>query len=215
MEYLPNDLRKIFKACQEEQTVLTEDHIIIILYNLLCATSYIHKCGLIHRDLKPANVLISLNCEVKICDFGLARSIPEDLTSADNLANECKKMRQETQDYSLPADSTERLSRKKAFEKSISNFLVSKLDRNEEGNKRQLSSAVLSRWYRSPEIILCEKEYSQAVDMWSIGCILHELIHSCEAYVPKRSKKVSEYFSNRHAFPGDSCFPISPCRDEK
>lgn len=28
-----------------------------------------------HRDLKPANVLVNEDCTVKLCDFGLARSI--------------------------------------------------------------------------------------------------------------------------------------------
>jgi len=29
----------------------------------------------LHRDLKPANVLINEDCTVKLCDYGLARSI--------------------------------------------------------------------------------------------------------------------------------------------
>lgn len=30
---------------------------------------------MLHRDLKPANVLINEDCTVKLCDYGLARSI--------------------------------------------------------------------------------------------------------------------------------------------
>ena len=46
-----------------------------MVYNLLCAVKYLHSANVIHRDLKPANVLVNEDCSVKICDFGLARSI--------------------------------------------------------------------------------------------------------------------------------------------
>jgi len=36
---------------------------------------YLHSAGLIHRDLKPSNVLVNENCDAKLCDFGLVRSI--------------------------------------------------------------------------------------------------------------------------------------------
>ena len=58
-------------------THLTEEHVITIFYNQLCALNYIHSANIIHRDLKPSNFLIDSNCYVKICDFGLARVLPK------------------------------------------------------------------------------------------------------------------------------------------
>jgi serine/threonine protein kinase len=34
---------------------------------------------------------------------------------------------------------------------------------------------VQTLWYRAPEVLLGMKEYSVAVDMWSVGCIMTEL----------------------------------------
>jgi serine/threonine protein kinase len=34
---------------------------------------YIHSADVLHRDLKPGNLLVNADCELKICDFGLAR----------------------------------------------------------------------------------------------------------------------------------------------
>jgi len=35
----------------------------------------LHESKVIHRDLKPANILVNEDCSVKLCDYGLARSI--------------------------------------------------------------------------------------------------------------------------------------------
>lgn len=45
------------------------------MYNLLCAVKYLHESNVLHRDIKPANILVNEDCTVKLCDFGLARSI--------------------------------------------------------------------------------------------------------------------------------------------
>jgi serine/threonine protein kinase len=42
--------------------------------------------------------------------------------------------------------------------------------------KRIMSLHVGSRWYRAPEISLVEKSYDQASDVWSLGCIIYELL---------------------------------------
>ena len=33
-----------------------------------------HSANVLHRDLKPSNLLLNANCDLKVCDFGLARS---------------------------------------------------------------------------------------------------------------------------------------------
>jgi mitogen-activated protein kinase 1/3 len=38
-----------------------------------------------------------------------------------------------------------------------------------------MSEYVVTRWYRSPELLLNAKSYTAAVDIWSVGCILMEL----------------------------------------
>ena len=40
-----------------------------------------------------------------------------------------------------------------------------------------LTNRVITLWYRPPELLLGARKYSPAVDMWSAGCILAELIH--------------------------------------
>ena len=71
MEFAESDLKKILKSSINLEIL----HIQTIVYNLLCAIKYLHESTVIHRDLKPANVLINEDCSVKLCDYGLARSI--------------------------------------------------------------------------------------------------------------------------------------------
>lgn len=52
------------------------------------------------------------------------------------------------------------------------------------GNMTQL---VVTLWYRAPELLLGAKEYTTAIDMWSVGCIFAELLNN-EALAPGRSE---------------------------
>jgi serine/threonine protein kinase len=40
---------------------------------------------------------------------------------------------------------------------------------------RPLTTEVITRWYRSPEILLGYSKYNSSVDLWSIGCIMAEM----------------------------------------
>ena len=73
MEYFPSDLKKLFRS----PIYLTTQHIALLSYNILLGMKFMHNAGVLHRDIKPANILINEDCDIKLCDFGLARAVTE------------------------------------------------------------------------------------------------------------------------------------------
>jgi mitogen-activated protein kinase 1/3 len=69
--------------------------------------------------------------------------------------------------------------------------------------KRELTGHVVTRWYRAPELILLEKDYGPAIDMWSVGCIYAEMLGMIKENAPT-------FLDRKPLFPGKSCFPLSP-----
>ena len=57
---------------------LSDAHFQSFIYQTLCGLRYIHSASVLHRDLKPGNLLVNADCELKICDFGLARGFETD-----------------------------------------------------------------------------------------------------------------------------------------
>ncbi|KAF5903234.1 mitogen-activated protein kinase 1-like, partial [Clarias magur] len=119
-DLMETDLYKLLKTQQ-----LSNDHICYFLYQILRGLKYIHSANVLHRDLKPSNLLINTTCDLKICDFGLARI----------------------------ADP-------------------------EHDHTGFLTEYVATRWYRAPEIMLNSKGYTKSIDIWSVGCILAEMLNN-------------------------------------
>lgn len=178
MEHAQSDLKKLLKS----PVHLEPSHIQLISYNVLAGMKYIHSANVLHRDLKPANILLNEDCEVKICDFGLARSVPEEVK--DEFVEEAEEQPEEA--------------------KVLANKPKGKLQRTSKAqNKTQLTGHVVTRWYRAPELILLEKEYTKAIDVWSIGCVVAELLGMLKA-------NAATFMERTPLFPGTSCFPLSP-----
>ena len=70
-DLMETDLHRIIYSKQK----LSMDHVQYFVYQVLRGIKYIHSCRVIHRDLKPSNLLVNSNCDLKICDFGLARGL--------------------------------------------------------------------------------------------------------------------------------------------
>lgn len=65
--------------------------------------------------------------------------------------------------------------------------------------RKTLTPHVITRWYRPPEVILMEPIYTEAIDMWAVGCIFGELLG-----------KLKGNTTTGPLFPGSNCYPLSP-----
>ncbi|CAG9331700.1 unnamed protein product [Blepharisma stoltei] len=184
IEHAQSDLKKLIKS----PVHLQGHHIQLITYNIICGLKYIHSANILHRDLKPANILLNEDCEVKICDFGLARSVTE-----ENKENADMEVEQEE-----VHPTTQHVKQEKPQGKP-------KLVRSKPGlqTKTELTGHVVTRWYRAPELILLEREYTKAIDVWSLGCVIAELCGMLRENTPT-------FMDRSPLFPGNSCFPLSP-----
>ncbi|KAI9350780.1 kinase-like domain-containing protein [Obelidium mucronatum] len=74
--YLVQDLMEadLHQIIRSEQP-LTDAHFQYFVYQICRGLKYIHSANVLHRDLKPGNLLVNADCELKICDFGLARGL--------------------------------------------------------------------------------------------------------------------------------------------
>lgn len=119
---------------------LSDDHCQYFIYQTLRALKAMHSANVLHRDLKPSNLLLNANCDLKVCDFGLARSAA-----------------------------------------------------SQEDNSGFMTEYVATRWYRAPEIMLTFKEYTKAIDVWSVGCILAEMLSGKPLFPGKDCKYSSRW----------------------
>eukprot|EP00803_Ostreobium_quekettii_P002864 evm.model.scf_2500.2 EVM.evm.TU.scf_2500.2 scf_2500:14559-17927(-) len=80
-EYMETDLHSVIRA-----NILEEVHKKYIMYQLFKSLKYLHSGELLHRDIKPSNLLLNSECQLKLADFGLARSLSSLLSDDGSVA---------------------------------------------------------------------------------------------------------------------------------
>ncbi|ODQ64727.1 Pkinase-domain-containing protein [Nadsonia fulvescens var. elongata DSM 6958] len=71
-EYMDHDLSGILS---QPDFKLNESNIRFIFRQMIEGLAFIHQRGILHRDIKGSNILISNTGQIKLADFGLARSV--------------------------------------------------------------------------------------------------------------------------------------------
>ena len=133
-ERMPTDLEKVVNSNQ----FFTAEHVRWLTLDLLRAIRVLHGAGIVHRDLKPANMLLEVQpVRLKVCDFGLARTIPE-----------TRELRADDDRDRRPGDGAIAASPKSESDEAASP------DGSRPALRRQLTQHVVTRWYRAPELLL-------------------------------------------------------------
>ena len=148
------DLQRVIRA----RGSLTNDQCEWFLWNVLRALVELHSAGIWHRDLKPANVLIDSSCD-HICLGGLA--LARSVGSAAPRAADGAKGGEAAE----AAEAAEEAEAAAAAGDAV-----------EGGRRAALTTYVVTRWYRAPELLVENAEYDGAIDVWAAGCILGELL---------------------------------------
>lgn len=82
MEYVKG---RSLKELLQTESRLPQQRLVKISRGILDALLYAHSSGVIHRDLKPSNIIVLDDDEIKVIDFGIARTLQRNVTDTTML----------------------------------------------------------------------------------------------------------------------------------
>jgi len=77
--------RTLAAYCKPDN-LLRVDDVVEIIYKCAKALHYSHGRGVIHRDIKPSNVMLTIDNDVRIIDFGIAICTDSDVSRIEGIA---------------------------------------------------------------------------------------------------------------------------------
>jgi cyclin-dependent kinase 12/13 len=135
----------------DRRVSLEPQQIKCIMKQALEGLAYLHSSKVMHRDIKGANILLNNKGEVKLADFGLARTW--------------------------------------------------------RGERRQYTDRVVTYWYRCPELLLGDRHYTSAIDIWSLGCCFAELLTGRPLFPKSQRAPLLELIYQKCGSPSEATWP--------
>uniref|UniRef100_A0A0G4G9D7 Protein kinase domain-containing protein n=1 Tax=Chromera velia CCMP2878 TaxID=1169474 RepID=A0A0G4G9D7_9ALVE len=140
-------------------------------FQIFSALAHMHHRNTLHRDLTPQNVLLDKDGVLKVADMGWARDLTY-FPNKDTYSAEEGVPEEGGEGGGGGGEGGEDGEMGEAYEEGGGEW--------EEGDlmypPAPLTEGPCTRWYRAPECLMTDREYSFPVDMWSSGCMWVELL---------------------------------------
>ena len=212
-EFAGENLHQFLASSHTHVLHFTESDAASIMRQMLAATGYLHRCRVIHRDLKPENVLVQRGHDgtlvVKLGDFGLCREFFEFESLGRDAVSIFQRSLPRTVSGSarLPSDGASLAEDEMSIEQQnvmqiAANSVGVVIDPGDneifDGDDmfahplvRQQSAFTVTPQYRAPEIYMSDGYYDQAIDVWSLGCILYDML-----FIVQQNRRHSELIAS-------------------
>ncbi|XP_047169351.1 serine/threonine-protein kinase OXI1-like [Vigna umbellata] len=169
----------LLRKKQPEKT-FSEDTVRFYAVELVLALEYLHNLGVVYRDLKPENIMIQESGHIMLVDFDLSkklylRSTPS--SSCNSSPGSDSSPEKDRRKRRLSRFSCYCHSGISLYDSDIPNQLNAiPTSRSMSDSVEKSNSFVGTEEYVAPEVISGEG-HDFAVDWWSLGIVLHELMY--------------------------------------
>ncbi|XP_038896530.1 serine/threonine-protein kinase OXI1-like [Benincasa hispida] len=215
-----NALRK-----KQTEKMFSDDVIRFYAAELVMALEYVHSLGIVYRDLKPENVMVQHNGHIMLVDFDLSTRLSQKSPKSSPSPSPVVEVMAESK-YVMKGKNDKKRKKKRLFhfhrfcnsgvspEESDHHARVAEKprslpDSSDSESSEKSNSFVGTEDYVAPEIV-AGKGHDFAVDWWSLGVVLYEMLYGT---TPFRGSNRKETFYRILTKSPDLCGEATPLRD--